>query len=83
MFSHHLDQALEPMTLSFDLAILAKGEELENTLGSDQIRLLEELEAIHSRRTGALVAASFDLGIEVGKALGMNRTSLHPPPAGP
>ncbi|MBM3274964.1 MAG: hypothetical protein FJZ00_07415 [Candidatus Sericytochromatia bacterium] len=69
MLRHHLDQALEPIAKEFNAQILARGEELELTLTAAQKVLLDDLEGIHFRRSSAMVVASFDLGVEVGKAL--------------
>ncbi len=83
MYRYHLDQALEPIAGRFNAEILAKGEDLERTLGPDQKRLLDELDGMHFRRSGALVVASFDLGIEVGKAFSAHRLRQHLQAGGP
>ncbi len=80
---HHLDQALEPIARRFNAEIVARGEALEKTLSGDQKKLLDDLDGVHFRRSGALVVASFDLGIEVGKAFSAHRLRLHPPAEAP
>lgn len=72
MCQEQLDAILKPIAKPIDEAIHEKGLLLDGALGLEHPTFLDELDELHWRRTAALVAKAFDVGLDVGLALGRN-----------
>ncbi len=69
-----LEDILGAIAAPFDDRISAKGGEIEAALPAGKRLLVDDLDALHWSRAEALANVAYEVGLAVGKRIGLDRT---------
>ncbi len=68
-----LEDILRSIAAPYDDEIGAKGREIEAALCGGKRRLVDDLDALHWSRAGAMASVAYEVGVAVGKRIGSDR----------
>ena len=71
-----MEEILSAIAAPFDDRISAKGREIEAALPEGKRLLVDDLDALHWSRAGAMANVAYEVGLAIGKRIGFDRARI-------